>query len=530
MSVIQGIYIALFGRPADPAGLAYWDGVTKGGTDLAEMLRVLPSLNEYTSRFAGQTPDQVITTIFQSLFGRAPDAAGLEFFKAQLASGAQNMATIAINILQGAQGADKADIDAKVNAAVLFTAALDTPAEIAAYSGSAAANAARAFLNNVDKDKPATADDINKAVNDVQQGQAPVDQPGGGGAGTGGGGDAPMTLLLKQSADRLVGGTDADTFIASEAHSLSSGDILRGSGGTDVLKIGRGALGPETRVIPDMAGIEIIQNSNINSQLDLIKSFGVERVETDFTGATGTPSQFYLGSSTATSFIAKGNTSGEATLSLRFRDLTPDSTINLGLEGNQGYQAFYFGSGVKVGTVALDLAAGSAGQVSVRNVADNVVLTGEGGVTYITHGTAVHNFDASAVKGAVKLQYDGEGHPAISQINITSNSTILTGAGNDTLFLGKSTGNLKINAGAGDDTIYSGLGSDTFVFTGANFGNDTIRGFQVATDKIDLSAYDLAMIAVTTTGGNAVVTVGGAGSITVVGVSEADLGSALVLA
>lgn len=190
MSVIQGIYIALFGRPADPGGLAYWNEVTKNGADLSEMLRVLPATEEYTSRFEGQTPDQVITSIYLALFNREPDPEGLAFFKEQLASGAQNMATIAVNILQGAQGDDKADIEAKVEAAELFTASLDTEAEIEAYKGADAAALAKKFIDTVDKDNKPTADAVEKAADAVAAGQDPTggQAPVGGGGGGGGGG------------------------------------------------------------------------------------------------------------------------------------------------------------------------------------------------------------------------------------------------------------------------------------------------------------------------------------------------------
>jgi hypothetical protein len=173
-AAIQGIYVALFGRPADPAGLAYWAGVTKNGADLSEMLRVLPGLAEYTDQYAGKTPDQVITTVYQNLFGRAPDAEGLAFFKGQLASGAQSLATIAVNIMQGAQGADKADVDAKVGAAELFTASLDTQAEIDAYKGADAAALAKKFLDTVDKDNKPTPESVEKASAAVVAGQDPA--------------------------------------------------------------------------------------------------------------------------------------------------------------------------------------------------------------------------------------------------------------------------------------------------------------------------------------------------------------------
>lgn len=219
-AAIQGIYIALFGRPADPGGLAYWTEVTKGGTDLSAMLSVLPSLTEYTARFEGQTPDQVITTVYQNLFGRAPDAEGLAFFKGQLASGAQTLATIAVNIMQGAQGDDKADVDAKVGAAELFTASLDTPAEIAAYSGADAAALAKKFLDGVDKDKPATPESVEKAAGAVVAGQDPTggQAPGGGGGG-GGGTPAPVDVATAVSDAAL-----------STVASTENGKMLAGSG------------------------------------------------------------------------------------------------------------------------------------------------------------------------------------------------------------------------------------------------------------------------------------------------------------
>lgn len=193
MSVIQGIYIALFGRPADPGGLAYWSEVTKNGQDLSEMLRVLPSTEEYTGRFTNQTPDQVIETIYQALFQRAADPVGLAFFTEQLASGAHDIATIAVNILQGAQGTDRADIDAKVEAANLFTASLDTPVEIAAYVGDTAAGQARQFLSTVNRENPADPLQVDQAV--VQLVSAPVGGQAPGGGGGGGGTPAPTDVV-----------------------------------------------------------------------------------------------------------------------------------------------------------------------------------------------------------------------------------------------------------------------------------------------------------------------------------------------
>ncbi len=144
MASIQGIYLALFGRPADPAGLVFWNEKTNGGQDLSALIGGLTTSKEYLSRFEGRTNEQIITSIYDALFGRAPDAEGLAFFVEALKNG--SVETIAIQILDGAKGQDIAVIQNKVEAATRFTANLDTPAEIAAYVGEAAAAKARLIL------------------------------------------------------------------------------------------------------------------------------------------------------------------------------------------------------------------------------------------------------------------------------------------------------------------------------------------------------------------------------------------------
>ncbi len=205
MATIQGIYIALFGRPADPGGLAYWNGVTNNGSDLSKLIGQLTASQEYTDRFKGQTNEQVVTSIYQSLFGRAPDATGLAFFTKGLTDGTFKLETLAINILDGAQGSDKTIIDNKTAAADLFTKSIDTAAEIAAYNGNAAAELARAFLTKVTDDKgtiPAQAD-VDKAVAGVvtpSGGQGPADGGGGGSTGPTG----PTTLPNTYKVNDLV--------------------------------------------------------------------------------------------------------------------------------------------------------------------------------------------------------------------------------------------------------------------------------------------------------------------------------------
>lgn len=163
MATIQGIYVALFGRPADPAGLAYFNSVTKNGADLSAIGN-LAGQKEYTARFDGLNNAQIINTIYQSLFGRDADAAGLEYFAGQLIAGNLTINNIAIAILDGAAwSTDKTIVTNKIAAADMFTQSLDTAVEVASYTGMGATYAARAFLRGVTT-TAATKSDVDAAI------------------------------------------------------------------------------------------------------------------------------------------------------------------------------------------------------------------------------------------------------------------------------------------------------------------------------------------------------------------------------
>lgn len=185
MASIQGIYIALFGRPADPAGLAFFNTATKNGADLGAIGN-LAGTAEYQSRFAGQTNEQIVNSIYQSLFGRAGEASGVSFWVSQLQSGRFNINNIAIAILDGAQGNDLTLVNAKIAAANIFTTRLDLPAEISAYVGNTAAGIGRDYISSITTTNGGTNDNADTAIARLlnQGGQTPA---AGGDVGGGGG-------------------------------------------------------------------------------------------------------------------------------------------------------------------------------------------------------------------------------------------------------------------------------------------------------------------------------------------------------
>lgn len=164
MTSLQEIYIAFFGRPADPEGLRYWDQQLGTGSTLTAVAGRMSAQAEFQEAFAGLSATGMVETIFENLFGRNPDSEGLRFYLAELEAGHATADTIAIRIIDAARDADLSTLQAKVAAAGLFTGHLDTAVEIAAYRGDSAADVARLFLKDIDGGKGATSETVDAAI------------------------------------------------------------------------------------------------------------------------------------------------------------------------------------------------------------------------------------------------------------------------------------------------------------------------------------------------------------------------------
>lgn len=171
MATVEGVYLALFGRPADPGGLSYFNGVTGSGTDLEPVLGTLAATPEYQSRFAGYDNERTINEIYRSLFNRNAEPEGVSFFASELAAGRQTIETIAVNILDGATGVDKLTVDNKLVASAAYTTALEgSPGALANYSGSSGETQGRDYLRMIDSNSPSTPDPVklSSAITDLQ--------------------------------------------------------------------------------------------------------------------------------------------------------------------------------------------------------------------------------------------------------------------------------------------------------------------------------------------------------------------------
>lgn len=85
---IQKLYVAYFGRPADPSGLAYWSNVVENrGGNIEVITQQFAASPEYTSLYSGISNSELIISIYQNLFGRAPDSQQLASWVTLMNSG-----------------------------------------------------------------------------------------------------------------------------------------------------------------------------------------------------------------------------------------------------------------------------------------------------------------------------------------------------------------------------------------------------------------------------------------------------------
>jgi hypothetical protein len=126
--LIAQLYIGLYGRAPDPAGLEYWTGKLLSGQLTYEQINAnfASEQSEWTDLKDGLTNEQLVTELYQQLFEREPDLAGLEYWVNKLDSGAISIDEVAMALINGADAADRAVLDYKIEAALYYAENFET--------------------------------------------------------------------------------------------------------------------------------------------------------------------------------------------------------------------------------------------------------------------------------------------------------------------------------------------------------------------------------------------------------------------
>jgi hypothetical protein len=510
---VQQLYVAYFNRPADVAGLAYWEGVVaKANGSTAAVSAAFAASAEYKAAYANMDAYHVVAQVYQNLFGHAPDLPGLNFWGQALIAGQMTVDNVVTEIAKGAQGTDLTAYNNKVAAATAFTVALDTPAEVLAYSGDAANAAAKTFISSVTDDASLAAAIAQAALDKTVSGIVDA-------------GNVGKTFTLTAGQDIIVGTAGNDTINvtsynpttgATGVTNLTSIDSIDGGAGKDTLNL------DQTGGTNSLSGVTVKNVEIINltgaASADASIFQGATNINFDATGnavtklAAGTTVTF----NGATSTLNVGAAGASATIV----ENKVAETASLNVSGSSlnsvtvsGSRADTDGSGALTAQT-LNVTVGKDVQSLTLNTNQATILN----VAQTSGSTkAFTTINASASTGALTI--DGTSNTSLANITtgsiddvvtlaaVTSaatstaaavNATVSTGGGNDTIFVNSTgDGQTSIDAGVGNDTItvsattgpvsvLGGEGNDTVIVQKVLATTDVING-GAGTDTIQMA-------------------------------------------
>ena len=171
-NAVQELYVAYFGRPADPTGLQNFEnallaagaptdiaGLTAAYSTNAAVRTLIDSFGtskESQTLYGHGSSSDFVTAVFQNVLGRAPQAAGLSYWSGAIDSGALSEGNAALSIMAGALANTTAQglldgqlILNRLSVASYFTSQVSAQNAVVDYAGATAAGSARTMLSQV---------------------------------------------------------------------------------------------------------------------------------------------------------------------------------------------------------------------------------------------------------------------------------------------------------------------------------------------------------------------------------------------
>jgi hypothetical protein len=219
LSQVQALYVAYYGRPAEPAGLNFWANVVEAnGGDMSVIIKDFSNAPEYQQRFGSLNDTTLVNNLYLQMFGRSAEPGGLEFWVGLLKAGTQTLGDIAHTISSLASGIDLQVLSGRVDLANAFTTKLAaSPEALANYGTERGIEIGRAYLDQV---KDATVGSLPALIDKAADTVATL--PPAEGGGTGGGGVTPPPIIvfaieIKAGALSFTGPATGDITITETA-------------------------------------------------------------------------------------------------------------------------------------------------------------------------------------------------------------------------------------------------------------------------------------------------------------------------
>lgn len=539
--LVQQLYIAYYGRPADPTGLAAWvEALTKVNGDTSKIIASFADSAESKALYNGTSTVSFVNQIYNNVLGRDADITGLTGYAKLIDTGALTRSELALVILKNVSGTDVALAANKLAAAKAFTAAIDTAAEVLKYTGDTAAQQARDFLKAVTGDA-ATVPDAAKAQTAVD-GLTGATNPG-------------QTFTLTAGADTVTGTAGNDTINAltikadgTSANTFTAFDVIDGGAGTDTLNLYSDNTANFNDTFPATTTVKNVENVNIFNSNAAAGVFGdASKYEgvTTLTQIGFADSVTKLAATTTAAFktvdanVSVAPTDAAASVKIALDNYGEGRTITVdGSAAAATLNAVTVSGTVKDtdsnGTVNATTVAVSTGKdvesVTVTTAVKTTLTVTENAASGATKD--VRTVDVSASTGAVTFAGSvtsgtagsvatikgGSGDDTLTIVTATLKDDAATtadetvsalvegGAGKDNITINTTgTGTTTVNGGDGNDTVTLtadgsgkltvnlGAGDDTFKGAGSVVGTDSIDG-GAGTDTLLLNMVGVANI------------------------------------
>ena len=509
-NAVQRLYVAYFNRPGDPVGMTHWEGLLPAtAATQAQLATIAASFSgsaEYAALYAGQSNTSIVNNLYLNLFGRAAESAGLLSWAGKLTAGTETFASIALQLTYSAQGTDATAIANKLTAANSFTTALDTAAEIVGYSGTAAATSGRTYLAAV-TDVAAT---LTTSASGLTASVAAAVAAGTSAAGT----TFTLTTGVDVVAGTTGNDTINATLVTGTAGStfLNVSDTIDMAAGTDTVNInyaGTAATASQA-ALPVLTNVEVLNIRGILGNSTVVGSVAPSLTTLGVAGHLGAGTVTVTAAVATMTTITLADNSFDATdfsityASGAFSGTADSLTLNVA-----AMSAAATGTATNFAEVAFIGAASGSGLETINVVSTSAsrldALTSTDSVTQTMTNLNVSGAGSFRVNTA--LNFKGTTGTINASTNTggvtfdvgTENLTITGGTGNDSITFaaaGDFDASDAVNLGAGTDTIVI---ADTAVSTTTTVLNTAING--AGAEVIGFSAaasVDMSVVTATT--------------------------------